>query len=223
MNKNEMIVITGASDGLGLEVAKLYQEEGYFVVNVSRTKSKFADIDVLSSIREGEQIEQIANQIIGINKKLKFYVNCAGVFSDQKFGNITESEIKRLMSTNLKPAILITSFLKEKIEKDETDILNVISTIAQKSNPEEIVYGASKWALRSFTKNLQQHFKDKPNRVVSFCPGGMNTNFFSKEELNNNIDSKKFMNPKDIAIILKQILDLPKSLEVSEIIINRKK
>lgn len=217
-----MIVITGASDGLGLQVAKLYKEAGETVVNVSRRECKYADVNICLSLREEKEIKEAVKKILTFNENLDILINCAGVFSHEPFGNITESEIKRLMSTNVKPAILLTSLLKERINNDKTDILNVISTIAHKATIDEAVYGASKWALRGFTKNLQEVFKGKPNRVIAFYPGGINTNFFTKENSEADVDLKKFMDPSDVAVILKQTLDLPKNMEVSEIIINRK-
>ena len=45
-----MIVITGASDGLGLQLAKLYKEAGKRVINISRRKSEFADVNILKNL-----------------------------------------------------------------------------------------------------------------------------------------------------------------------------
>ncbi len=85
-----------------------------------------------------------------------------------------------------------------------------------------MVYSASKWAVRGFAKSLQDEFKELPNRVISFCPGGFKSDIVKKvngEELQN---PDEWMNPEYIALFIKQILDLPKNMEVSEVIINRK-
>jgi NADP-dependent 3-hydroxy acid dehydrogenase YdfG len=218
-----MILITGASDGLGKQVAKLYKEAGKRVVNISRNECEFADINICVSLREGEEIKQATDKILSIDEPLEALINCAGVLSVQKLGEITEDEIKRLMSTNVKSQILLVSNLYERILKDETDIVNVASTIGLKGYVNQAVYGASKWAVRGFSKNLQEEFKGKPNRVISFCPGGFKTKLFEKATgVDNTADGNEWMKPEDLAVALKQILDLPKNMEVSEIIINRK-
>ena len=218
-----MIVITGASDGLGLQLAKLYQEAGKKVVNVSRNESQYADENITLSLREGAEIEQAANAISNIDEPLEAIIHCAGVLSVQPLGEITEDEIKRLMSTNVKSQILLTSKLIDKIKNDKSDIVCVSSTVGTKGYVDQAVYGASKWAVRGFAANLQAEFKDSANRVISFCPGGFKTKLFEKATGNDNTaNGDEWMKPEDLALFIKQILDLPKNIEVSEVIVNRK-
>ncbi|MBP9667541.1 SDR family oxidoreductase, partial [Candidatus Saccharibacteria bacterium] len=147
-----MIVITGASDGLGLQIAKLYKEAGERVVNISRRECKYADHNIVLNLREGEEIKEAAQKILEISESITAFINCIGTFSEERFGDITEDEIKRLMSTNVKAPMLLTSELIERIKQDEADVLNVISTAGTKGNPAHPVYAASKWAERGYTK-----------------------------------------------------------------------
>ena len=215
-----MIVITGASDGLGLELAKLYKEAGKVVVNISRRECEYAEYNIVLNLREGVEIQEAARRLLEIAEPIEALVNCIGTFSTEPFGDITEDEIKRLMSTNVKAPMLLTSELIERIKSDEADVLNVISTAGTKGNSEHPVYAASKWAERGYTKAFQAELKGTKGRVVSFCPGGMQTGFFEKTGENPTDDS--WMQPKDVAVLMKNILDLPKNMEVSEIIVNRK-
>lgn len=218
-----MIVITGASDGLGHQLAKLYKEAGKTVVNISRSKCEYADYNILLSLREGTDIEKAAKAVIAIDEPLEALVNCAGVLSVQPLGKITEDEVKRVMSTNVKSAILLVSNLAERIKQDGTDIVNVASTVGLKGYVDQAVYGASKWAMRGFSNNLQIELKDTPCRVISFCPGGFKSKLFEKATGDDNTTSEgEWMKPEDVAMFMKQILDLPKNMEVSEVIINRK-
>jgi short-subunit dehydrogenase len=219
-----MIVITGASDGLGKELAKLYKKTGKTVVNVSRRESEYADTNLLYNLREGTEIQAAAAEILALTEPLEVVINCAGVFSNEPLGKITEAQIKSIMATNVKAPILLTSYLIERIKKDGTDIVNVSSVTGTKAISDEAVYGASKWALRGFSVNLQLELKDYPCRVISFCPGGFATKLFEKatgEDKTN--DGSQWMPADAVALCLKQLLDLPKSMEVSEIIVNRKK
>ena len=215
-----MIVITGASDGLGKEIAKLYKEAGKTVVNISRRECEHADINICLSLREGPEITAAAAQVQALDEPLEALINSIGVCSGEKFGDITEDEVKRLMSTNVKASLLLISNMLHRIEQDETDIVNVLSTAAIDAKTNEPIYTASKWAARGFTKSLQQRLWETRCRVISFSPGGMATNFFEKQSI--NAKTEVFMDPVEVAKLVKQILDLPKNMEVSEIVINRK-
>ena len=215
-----MIVITGASSGLGLQVAKLYKEAGKTVVNISRRECEYADVNICLSLREGDEINKAAEHVLSLHEPLETIINCIGVFNNQKFGEITEDEVKRLLSTNLKAPALLASLLIERIKSDETDVLNVLSTAAVRFKATEPLYVASKWAARGLTLSLQDELRKTKCRVISFCPGGMKTDFFEKAQVEN--DTESFMDPLDIAKTIKYILDLPKNIEVSEIILNRK-
>ncbi|HWB39472.1 MAG TPA: SDR family NAD(P)-dependent oxidoreductase [Candidatus Saccharimonadales bacterium] len=216
-----MIVITGASDGLGLEVAKLYKAAGKTVVNVSRHESKYADVNLLHDLRKGSEITAAANEIMALKEPLEVLINCAGVYTNEPLGQITEEEIKRNMATHVKAPILLVSTMIDRIKRDGTDVANVVSAVATKANPNEAVYGASKWALRGFTQNLQLELKDTSCRVIGFYPGGFGTDLFLKAT-GKDVDREKFMRAADVALCLKQLLDLPRNIEISEIILNRK-
>jgi len=215
-----MIVITGASDGVGSELAKIYQDSGEKVVNISRRESKYADVNILQDLREGANIKEAAVTVCDIKDPIKAVVNCVGVFSDEQLGGITEDEIKRLMSTNVKAPILLISELLDRIKQDQSDILNVVSIVGTVPGGHAPVYSTSKWAERGFTLGLQELLKDTPSRVISFCPAGIKTGIFDKVGANVQVDD--WMDPKAIALFIKQILDLPKNIEVSEVVIRRK-
>lgn len=217
-----MIVITGASDGLGLQLAKLFKAADKTVVNVSRRESQFADVNLLHDLREGDEITAAAREINELNEELEVIINCAGVFSNESLGKITEEEIKKNMATHVKAPILLVSNLLERIKTDKTDIVNVISAVATKANPNEAVYGASKWALRGFTENLQLEFKNLPNRIVGVYPGGFSSDLFLKATGTDITKQGTWMKPEDVAKCIVQVINLPKNMEVSSIVINRK-
>ncbi|MFA5131258.1 MAG: SDR family NAD(P)-dependent oxidoreductase [Patescibacteria group bacterium] len=218
-----MIIITGASDGLGLQLTKLYKESGKTVVNISRRKSEFASLNLLCDLANESEIKKTVQEILKIDEKIEALINCAAVMSVQKLGEITGAEFDRLMSVNVKAAILLVSNLIERIKTDEADIVNVASTVGFKGYTDQAIYGASKWAMRGFSANLQLELKGTKSRVISFCPGGFKTKLFAKATgVDNTGDGSGWMKAEDVALALKQTLDLPKNMEVSEVIINRK-
>jgi len=216
-----MIIITGASDGLGLELAKIYKEAGKKVINVSRRNSDFADENLLTDLLLEKEIEKTVEQILAIQEPIEVLINCAGVMSLEPLDNISASEVDRTFGVNVRAAMLLVSGLAERLKQDRADIINVASTVGLKAYPDQAAYGASKWAMRGFSQNLQVELKDT-NRVISLCVGGFNSDIAKKVTGKDIPDPENWMNPSDIATFVKQIIDLPKSMEVSEIIINRK-
>ena len=218
-----MVTLRVDCDGLGKEIAKLYSEAGEMVVNISRHKCEYANHNFLADLQDGDEISRAASQVLALNGRLDALINCAGVFSSQPVGHITASEIKRVLDTNIEAAIMLVSRLHNRIHHDGTDIVNVASTAGLKGNPNEAAYVASKWALRGFSATLQTELKDTSSRVISFCPGGMQTGLFDKAPTKGGSpDTSEWMKPSDVAHCLKQLLDLPKNIEVSEIILNKK-
>lgn len=216
-----MIIITGASDGLGLQVAKVYKETGKRVVNISRRESESTTDNVLADLSNETEVKEAVNKVLAINEPIEALINCAGVMSLEKVDAITAEEVNRTFAINIKAPILLVSGFAPRLKQDGSDIVNVASTVGLKAYPDQAAYGASKWAMRGFSQNLQVELKDT-NRVISFCVGGFKSDIAKKITGEDLPDPENWMNPEDIAVFMKQILDLPKSMEVSEIVINRK-
>lgn len=219
-----MIVITGASDGLGHEVAKLYAGSGKRVVNVSRRECSIASDNFLHDLSIGSQVSSAADEILAIDEPIESIINCIGIWGEQPFGKMTEEETDALLSVNIKAPALFLSALIDRIKQDGSDIVNIASTAGLKGNPTHPVYAASKWGERGLTEALREDLKKTKSRVTTVYPGGMKTKFFEKN-LDNDIteDGTYWMEPSEVAKCIKQILDLPKGIEVSEITLNRKK
>jgi NADP-dependent 3-hydroxy acid dehydrogenase YdfG len=216
-----MIIITGASDGLGRQIAKIYKEAGKRVINISRRESEFSNTNIITDLSDEAAIEKAVKKISEIDEPIEALINCAGVMSLEQVDSITPQEVDRTFAINVKAPILLVSGFASRLKKDRSDIVNVASTVGLKAYPDQAAYGASKWAIRGFSQNLQVELKDT-NRVVSFCVGGFNSDIAKKVTGQDIADPENWMNPEDIAKFLKQILELPKSMEVSEIVINRK-
>jgi uncharacterized protein len=216
-----MIIITGASDGLGLQLAKVCQEAGKRVVNISRRTSEYATDNVLADISAEPAVKTAVEVVLAIDEPIEALVNCAGVMSLESIDDVTASELDRTFGVNIKGPILLVSGLARRLQQDGSDIVNVASTVGLKAYSDQAAYGASKWAMRGFSQNLQVELKNT-NRVISFCVGGFKSDIAKKITGEDLPDPENWMNPEDIAVFMKQILDLPKSMEVSEIVINRK-
>lgn len=218
-----MIVITGVSGGLGKELAALFVSEGKQVVGLSRKPSMQGIEHIATDLRDERSIDNACKNILAMHESIEALINCAGVLSVEKIESLTVTEIDKVLDTNIRAPLLLTSRLMRRIKKDGADIVNVASTLGLKGYVDQAAYVSSKWAMRGFSANLQTELKDASCRVISFCPGGFKSKLFlTATGVDNTVNSNEWMSPKDLARLMKTILDLPKNMEVSEIIVNRK-
>ncbi len=151
-------------------------------------------------------------------------VNCAGVPGIQEPNKITYDVLENLMKINSIAPVFLSSKLFDLIKDNGADIINVGSTIGLKQGyPNQLAYTTSKWALRGTSFNLQLELASSKSRVIQFNVGGMNTKMHEKYHGKKIENPKEWMQPEDIAQIMLYTLNLPKQIEISEIVINRKK
>lgn len=218
-----MVVITGASDGLGKQLAKLYKKEDKKVVNISRRKSEFADVNIGCDLSVPSQVREAIEKINQIDEPIEAFISSAAVVSYEDIDKLTSNEVEKMFRTNVTGMMLLISGLLTKLKKDESAILNVGATIALKpGGPQQSVYSTVKWAVRGFTENLQSELKNTKCRVINFMVGGFQTRLHEKVTNHPLEHPEDWMPVKDVAFCVKQVLDMPKSMEISQITINRK-
>lgn len=207
-----MIVITGGTGRLGRELVKLFKADDKVVASIARHNNPDADHNFLCDLSAGGEIAAAVKKIESSGEPLEAIINAAGFYNSAPLGKISETEIDLNMAIHAKAPMLLESGLIDRIKKDGTDIVNISSIAAINASTGAPAYSASKWALRGFSGDLCLALKNHPSRVVTLCPAA----FGLPEEDGDQ------MNVQDIAKLIKQLLDLPKNMEVTEVIINQK-
>jgi 3-oxoacyl-[acyl-carrier protein] reductase len=220
-----MYVVTGGSDGLGLELANILVAKGKKVVSLSRSEPKGrikrTKIDHIPCDLTNEgSINAAAQQVIAMDEPIEALINCAGLYNEQPVEDLTGPQAAAMFTVNIIGPEILTARLLKRLIKDESDIINVSSIMATRGDEYAPAYTTSKWAMRGFSQVLQTRLASTNCRVVSFCPGGMDTAIFKKGGV--DLDSSAFMQPSDVANFMWQILCLPKNMEISEVIIKGK-
>src|SRR5713226_2599146 len=180
----DVAVVTGASSGLGFEIAALLGQRGLSVVGVarrgpdikgdaSRRKTAIAALD--EARRRGS---------------VKVLVNCAGIGVFHPAGTYTDQEIDEVISSNLIAMIMFCDVFLPAM-RDGT-IVNVMSTAALVGKAGETVYCAAKWGAHGYTEALRAEAKGP--RILAVYPGGMRTAFWR-----GDAKADTFMDPKEIA------------------------
>lgn len=218
------IILTGASSGLGKAIGKLCYEKEINVIALCRNKPDYTCEFIETDLNDETSIIHACNIIKEQHHVFDAFVNCAGMISLEPLNNLTFKEMEEVYRVNsIAPFFIISKLLPLIIEND-ADILNVASIMGTLFDVERdsLTYSGSKWAFRGSSFNLENELRDTPCRVITFNPGGMDTDLFKRWDENLSDFANGWMDPNDIADIIVYILNLPKQIEVTEITITRK-
>ena len=206
-------LITGASSGIGLDMARYLATKKYELILVARNKERLEEIQEqlptkVTIIVADLSDEQRVKELYAMTKKEKIdiLVNNAGLGD---FGPLTETDLNKdleLIETNIKAVHILTKFFAKDMEGRETDsyILNVASSAAFQPGPLMSTYYATKSYVYQLTEALYYEEKKKKTNVhVSvLCPGPVETNF-------NKVAGVKFtIKPLASAYVAKYAIDM---------------
>jgi short-subunit dehydrogenase len=201
-------IVTGASSGLGLEIAQQLRARGTFVAGVSRRAS--ADVTGDASKRETALRAIEAADRLGT---IDLLINCAGLGIFGPAGSYDPQSIAAVIDSNVIATINFCDLLFPRFKERGGTIVNVLSTAALIGKANESVYCAAKWGARGYSEALKAEAKGTKARIIAVAPGGMNTPFWSEPR-------EGFMNPADVAATIIDAIDRP--VDVSEIVITRR-
>ncbi len=214
-------IITGGSSGLGFEVVSKLIEKGVKVVNLSRTPCKLDVVNIKVDLNKNKDIEKAIELTKKEHKDVDVLILCAGVLHWHSVNKNITDEIDSDFAVNVTGTMKIVSGLIDLIKKNKGDIVIVGSTSSFVSYGDDSVYVAAKHAVLGFIKSLQKEYKKEDVRIIGFHPGGFRSQLHVKA--GSGLDPKDLMDPKDLAGLIVYTLELPRNMEVSEIIVNRKK
>lgn len=220
----KIILITGATDGFGLLVAKLMSEdENYKVVicgrNIHRVSKTMVQLGIdgyVCDVRSDIDCQNFVNFVIEKYSKIDILINNAGILFDGDIDENTYDEISILVDTNIKGVEFMTHAVVPfmKIQKSGY-IINIGSQSGLYHRHKRSLYNSSKWAVTGFTKCLQVDLAKYGIRVTGFYPGQMKTSIFQKSQSIN--DLSKALDPQKAAEVLRYIIKLDSSILIPEI------
>ncbi len=215
-------LITGASSGIGLDMAIYLASKKYELILVARNRENLEYIQQklptkTTIIVMDLSIEQKVKELCVLMKKenIDMLINNAG-FGD--FGNFSETELTKdleMINTNIKAVHILTKYaLKNMLKNDSGYILNVASSAGfMPGGPLLSTYYATKSYVLSLTESIYYELKKKKSKIVisALCPGPVDTNF-------NNVANVKFSSkPLESRYVAKYAID--QMLEKKKLII----
>ena len=177
-------LITGASEGIGLEIAKTFAAKNYEVTLVARSKEKLEKALaalpgkghelILADLSKREDVDALKEKI-ELNR-YSVFVNNAGVGMYGRFTDMPLSEQVKMMNLNMTALTVLSYFYLNAAKKGDT-LINIASTLGTTSYAGASVYAATKAYVTSLSESLWWENKNGGIYVMGFCPGATYTNF----------------------------------------------
>ena len=205
-------LITGASSGIGLDMARYLATKKYELILVARNKEKLEEIQeelptkvtiVVADLSNEQRVKDL--YVFAKKENIDILINNAGLGD---FGPLTDTDINKdleLINTNIKAVHMLTKYMVKDMEKRKTDtyIMNVASSAVFSSGPLMSTYYATKGYVYRLTEALYYEEKKKNTKVhISvLCPGPVETNF-------NNVAGVHFsVKPLSSSYVAKYAID----------------
>lgn len=211
MNLNGKIaVVTGASNGIGLEIAKTLQKNGALVIgtyNLNRIDAEGIEYYKLD-ISNSEEVKEFSKQVIAKYNKIDILVNNAGITADALTKKMTDEMFNKVIATNLFGTFNVTREFGPLMQQNKSgSIINIASIVGIYGNIGQANYAASKSGIIGMTHTWAKEFamKDGNVRVNAIAPGYTMTNMLKTvpEDLLAKFRDmtilKRLAEPQDIA------------------------
>lgn len=207
-NSNKTVLITGASSGIGYEMAGIFAKNGYNLILVARRenilnkmKEKFLEsygvhtVVIQKDLAQPEASRQVYEEVKKMNINVDILINNAGIGSCGLFHEIDLKKHIDTIQVNITSLTELTRLIAEDMVKRKNGkILNVASTGAYQPGPLISVYYAAKAYVLSFSEAICNELKPYNITVTALCPGATKTEFgknAGKGNLKNAMDPKK--------------------------------
>lgn len=200
--ENKVVVITGASKGIGAGIAKQMGASGAKVVVNYASSKESADAVVAEIISAGgnavavqgdmskqSDVKRLFEETLNLFGGLDVLVNNAGVYEFALLDSFTEDSYRRTFDLNVLGVLLTSQEAVKLFGENGGSIINISSFAGTRPEPYSVVYAASKGAVDSITYALSQELGSKNIRVNSIRPGGVWTEGVAKLGLTEESES----------------------------------
>ena len=208
---SKTVLITGATTGIGYELAKLFAKDKYELIIIARNETKLSETAsslikdynvnvkfISKDLSVPDSAKEIFDELKKENISIDILVNNAG-FGDQ--GAFADSDMKNdidMISLNITSLVILNRlFLDDMLKRNSGKILNVASTAAFQSGPFMAVYYATKAFVLSFSEAVSEELTGTNVTVSCLCPGPTETEFQNRA----GIKKTKMMNRKKFTVM----------------------
>ena len=227
--KNKIILVTGASSGIGKALANEFAMNKKVVAASARSKDSLKRLkkEITDTKREMEIFPldvtdylqvQSAVEKISADYKINCLINNAGATTFKLANENSIEEIKEVLDTNLYGAIYaIKAVLPKMIEQKQGTIINILSVAAETVLTKSSIYAASKAGLQAYTKVLREELRENNIRIINVLPGATRTPIWPNFALEKY--GERMMSPAELAKFIYQVYSINSNLVPEEITI----
>jgi 3-oxoacyl-[acyl-carrier protein] reductase len=220
--KGKSAIVTGASRGIGLAIARALAREGVRLGLLSRSRPDLAGEFVACDLAELDRIPSAMRQLIERLGPVDFLINNAGIFIEQPVAEMQLADWERMLRVNLTAPFLVTrEILPQMIARKQGRIINISSTSGVQGYLHQSAYCATKHGLLGFARCLAMEAKPHNVHVYNLCPGGVNTDLFKGTYLGERLKGQPMIKPEDIAEMAAFLLGQPENIDVAEVVVRR--
>ncbi|TPV53684.1 SDR family NAD(P)-dependent oxidoreductase [Aestuariibacter sp. GS-14] len=219
------LLLTGASSGIGRELAVLAAEQGYRLSLCGRSADKLNSTLALLNTTDNVHSQAFCvtdesartaffHNAIAANGAVDVLINCAGLNNVRLKADVTSIEqLDWLMKVNCyAPIECIKAVLPGMKQQGCGTIINVLSTVCLFSNPGIAAYTASKAALDAYTKVMRKELAEQHIKMLSVYPGGVDTDF-------REASRPEYLSAKDVADAIMTMLSSTANAHIHELVI----
>jgi NAD(P)-dependent dehydrogenase (short-subunit alcohol dehydrogenase family) len=180
-SKQKVVIVTGASQGIGAGLVQAFRERGYGVIANSRSIKPSSDPDVLTvagDISKAETAAQIVDEGLRRFGHVDSLVNNAGVFIAKPFTDYTAADYANVLATNLAGFFHITQATIVQMERQGFgNVINITASLVDHPNSQvpAVLASLTKGGLNSATQSLAIEYAARGIRVNAVAPGAVNT------------------------------------------------
>ena len=210
---SKIVLVTGASRGIGLEAAKYFSKEGYKVIGTSRGDFNLGELigddNAISGQLDLMSKESIKNLFADLKSKdllPAVLVNNAGITKDQLFLRMKDEDWDDVIETNLNGLFRVTkAFIKPMVKNKFGRVINISSVAGLMGNSGQVNYSSSKSAMVGFSRSLAKELGSRNITSNVVAPGFIETDMTTflnddeKVEVSKNIPMKRFGTVEDVA------------------------
>ena len=199
MTDRPVAVITGASSGIGWELAKVFADHQYDIVAVARRADRLAQLKqeldkvnvypVVLDLAKAKGPRKLLEATEELGVTVDTLVNNAGTAFQGRFADMSESQTKSLLDLNVRTLTQCTQlFLPQMRANGHGKILNVASIVGFQAIPSMALYAASKAFVLSFSESLAEELAQEGITVSALCPG------LTKTEMVSDLGTDQLLN-----------------------------
>ena len=210
---SKIVLVTGASRGIGLEAAKHFSKEGYKVIGTSRGDFNLGEligddsaISVQLDLTSKESIKNLFADLKSKDLLPSVLVNNAGITKDQLFLRMKDEDWDDVIETNLNGLFRVTkAFIKPMVKNKFGRVINISSVAGLMGNSGQVNYSSSKSAMVGFSRSLAKELGSRNITSNVVAPGFIETDMTTflnddeKVEVSKNIPMKRFGTVQDVA------------------------